>query len=387
MVNKIKVYHFNNGSGGGVLSVIRNLLQFSSNPFIENHVIYTINKDLIKEYPVNNIKGAATEQVFYYSPRYNFLHTCKALSKLIPDEKAVLVSHDWLELGMISNLGLQNPVVTFLHGDYSYYYELASLHQAVVDSFIAVAGNIEKKLQQLLPLRKEDIHYLRFPVPSVKNNPVQKNENNIIFIGRLSNDKGYHLLARIDDLLLKNGFNINWHIVGESTVNKNDAPAGWEERSSVKLYGKLKNEDVLLLLEKMDYFILPSSHEGLPVTLVEAMKCGVIPLVNNIEGGIQELVLDNITGFKITANNTAEYAGKISELLTNKSLVNTLQHNCITKANLLFDPCKNTNLIEELIYSTTLNQAKKKKVKKIYGSRLDKKWIPNFITKTVRGFK
>ena len=64
-MDKIKVYHFHNGSGGGVLSVIRNLLQFSANASVENHVIYTINKDVVKQYPVNGLKGAASEQVFY----------------------------------------------------------------------------------------------------------------------------------------------------------------------------------------------------------------------------------------------------------------------------------------------------------------------------------
>ena len=120
----MKVYHFHNGSGGGVFSVIKNLLEFSQSPDIENHVIYTINKLNQPSYTIGNLKGAASEQIFYYSPKWNFFHTCKLLAKLLPDEKVIIVAHDWLELGLVSNLGLQNKVVMFLHGDYNYYYQL-----------------------------------------------------------------------------------------------------------------------------------------------------------------------------------------------------------------------------------------------------------------------
>ena len=160
-MQKISVYHFHNGTGGGVLSVIRNLLRFSNNPLIENHIIYTINKQQTPVFLMEHIEGAVSEKIFYYSAKWNFYYTCKQLAKYLPNNKAVLVTHDWLELGMISNLGLQNPVITFIHGDYHYYYQLAQLHQAGIDKFIVIARGIETKLQSLLPARKKDIYYLR----------------------------------------------------------------------------------------------------------------------------------------------------------------------------------------------------------------------------------
>src|SRR6185312_13329914 len=63
---KIKVFHFHNGGGGGVLSVICNLLRYSENKSIENHVIFTINKDLKSVYEMPVIEGAISRQVFYY---------------------------------------------------------------------------------------------------------------------------------------------------------------------------------------------------------------------------------------------------------------------------------------------------------------------------------
>jgi hypothetical protein len=67
------------------------------------------------------------------------------LAKLLPDDNAIVVTHDWLELGMVSNLGLQNPVVQFVHGAYDYYYELAQSHASSIDRFIAVAKKYRRK--------------------------------------------------------------------------------------------------------------------------------------------------------------------------------------------------------------------------------------------------
>ena len=190
-MKKLQVYYFNNGTGGGVFSVIKNLLQFSANDAIENHIIYTINKDIVPNYQIKRTPGAITEQVFYYSASWNFYYTCRQLSKYLPDNKALIVASDWLELGMVSNLGLQNKVIHILHGNYNYYYTLASIHAAAIDTFITVAKSIKEKLTTILPGRKEDIHYQRFPVPeSICNETDNRQANSIIFIGRCTKDKG-----------------------------------------------------------------------------------------------------------------------------------------------------------------------------------------------------
>jgi glycosyltransferase involved in cell wall biosynthesis len=384
-MNKIKVYHFHNGSGGGVLSVIKNMLKYSQNHAIENHVIYTINIEEKAVYPVNNFEGAFSEQVFYYSPKWNFYYTCRQLAKMLPDDKSLVIAHDWLELGMMSNLGLQNPIVYFLHGDYDYYYQLAQKHESAIDQFICVAKSIETKLLTLLPARKENIAYLRFPVPEVSTKQIASNEFPIVFIGRLNEGKGYPLLPVIAEELRKKNFDIFWHILGTADMETDEIL--WDENIQVHFYNNISNEEVLALLAKMKIIILPSLAEGMPVALIEAMKAGVIPLVNNIDGGIQELVVDEQTGYKINGNEIADYVKKIILLIGNKSLAEKIKINCIKKANELFNPINNTKRIELVFESVVLSTREIKYAKKIYGSRLDQNWLPNIFTRLIRGIK
>ena len=163
------------------------------------------------------------------------------MAKLLPDDKAVIVAHDWLELGMVSNLGLQNPVVQIVHGDYDYYYELAKIHASSIDTFITVAASIANKLKILIPDRAEDIAYLRFPVPE-KKGPIEKHDGfSIIFIGRCTREKGYNVLPEIAKALIEGGQKVSWHIVGEID-EKTKTQYLWPDGANVRFYGSVPDK-------------------------------------------------------------------------------------------------------------------------------------------------
>jgi|SRR6185437_12730217 len=384
-LKKIKVFHFYNGTGGGVLSVIKNLLKYSENPAIENHVIFTINKNLLPGYEMPLLEGAATQQLFYFSRNWNFYYTCKQLAKLLPDDKSVVIAHDWLELGMVSNLGLQNPVIHFLHGDFDYYYDLAKKHGQSIDQFIAISPVIYDTLCRLLPDRKADINYCRFPVPVAQ--PVNK-ENKILKIiycvrSLVEERKQFKLLPLINEKLISENLKIDWTIVGAG-MEPQQVENLMKQQIGISFFSSLTNEEVIELLPQHDIFILPSLNEGFPVAVVEAMKAGLVPLVTNWDGATEELIVERETGFYFAAGDADGYVAIISLLNSDRKLLHQIAANAIKKANELFDPFTNTKAIEEVIFKAYSKDKKIKKPFKVYGSRLDREWLPNLITKTIR---
>ncbi len=379
-MKKIKVYHFHNGSGGGVLSVIKNLLQYKQHDEIENHIIYTINKDLYSDYTIPVVTEAVSQQVFYYSANWNFYYTCEKLSKLFPKD-AVIIVHDWLELGMVSNLGLKNKVIQFLHGDYQYYYDLAIKHSSIIDSYICVSDSISKKLK--MNLNNEKIFYLRFPVKNVRPTNISNDISSIVFIGRGEIAKGYHLLPEIAKLINQK-LKVRWEIFGDILDECKNIE--WPSFIDVKFHGNYNNEQLLDIIPNYDYFISPSQAEGMPVSLIESMKAGLIPIVNDIEGGIQELVVNDHTGYKIELNNIKIFAEKVIELESKPLLKSNLKSNCISLSNDLFNPFTNTFEIEKKIIEVNNLNVTIKPSQRIYGSRLDQKWVPNFFTSIIRKY-
>jgi colanic acid/amylovoran biosynthesis glycosyltransferase len=64
----------------------------------------------------------------------------------------------------------------------------------------------------------------------------------------------------------------------------------------IKFYGRLPAEKVVMELLSAQATVLLSDYEGLPVSLLEAMAAGVVPVVRNIRSGIPNIVLDDQTG-------------------------------------------------------------------------------------------
>lgn len=121
-----------------------------------------------------------------------------------------------------------------------------------------------------------------------------------------------------------------------------------------------------------------------PVAVVEAMKAGVVPLVTNWQGATDELIVPGETGYYLATADAEGYTDKIISLHTNRALLKQLSKTGIEKANALFDPYINTREIENIFHEAANKKQDRKHAKKVYGSRLDQSWLPNFITSICR---
>ena len=382
----IKAIHFLNNGGGGTLSVVKNILRFSKHQEVEHHVIYTINKAEAPGFKVLNLEGAESEQVFFYSANWNFFYTCRRLAAMLPSADAVLVAHDWIELGMSSTLGLQNPVVQFLHGDFEYYYNLAVKHESIVDQYIVVSPVIETLLKQKIHSRASDIQYCRFPVPFIKNNSKSHYPLRMVYcVNSLTEErKQFHLIPQINKYLQQLNVPIEWTIIGTG-YSEREIKEMMLQKELIHCYRAMDNDEVINLLTHQDIFILPSMSEGFPVSVVEAMKAGAVPLISNWKNATAELVQEGETGFYLETGNYEGYASRIAFLDKNREILEQISVRGVELSTKLFNPAENTLLIEKAIERSAL-KSKRKSPLRVYGSRLDQKWIPNQFTERIRNF-
>ena len=68
-------------------------------------------------------------------------------------------------------------------------------------------------------------------------------------------------------------------------------------------------------LARTDVFVLPSYHEGMPISLIEAMAAG-IPVVATNVGGIPDLVIDRENGLLVQAGKPEELAAALAGLIS-----------------------------------------------------------------------
>lgn len=77
--------------------------------------------------------------------------------------------------------------------------------------------------------------------------------------------------------------------------------------------------DITTLLAKSQLFVLLSDWEGLPISIIEAMRAGLPVIATNV-GGVNELIVDGEHGFLIERNEKSLLKTRLRQLLSDEVL-------------------------------------------------------------------
>ena len=175
----------------------------------------------------------------------------------------------------------------------------------------------------------------------------------ILFIGRLTRNKGIYELAEAFINISKKHSDYNLLLIGEEIEKENLVKlfknAGILDKVSFK--GIIPHKEIAYYMNVSDLLLFPSWNEGLPNVVMEAMACG-LPVVTSNVGGIPEIVINNITGLSVPAKNV----GKLTEAAIRMIEDEKLRETCTKNAKKLiiekFDVKKNVNLLYNIMEET-----------------------------------
>ena len=104
---------------------------------------------------------------------------------------------------------------------------------------------------------------------------------------------------------------------------------------TLKIMSPISNLQLPKLLTKFSIFTLPSLAEGSPKVLLEAMACGLVPVITNFSCA-QEVIKDGTNGY-ITEYKVQEYANKVKILLSNRKLYQKMSQQSYLRIKKEFD--------------------------------------------------
>lgn len=145
-----------------------------------------------------------------------------------------------------------------------------------------------------------------------------KNSLDLLFIGRIEANKGIDHIYSVAQTLKEQNINYTLHFAGKEEREGEYIPkfeAAFKEHFIY--HGIVSGATKNALLRQCDIFLLPSHFEGLPISLLETMSYGAIPLVTPV-GSIPTVVKDGSNGILIGRDNHKETADKIKKLSTDK---------------------------------------------------------------------
>ena len=111
----------------------------------------------------------------------------------------------------------------------------------------------------------------------------------VLFIGRFDRQKGLDRLVEIVTKSRQFGLPIHWRLVGKNVVKGENAANELKSIKDLIEPPALTTEALNQLYEWADVLLLPSYWEGLPLTIIEAMRLGVVVCVSNVSGVVEAI--------------------------------------------------------------------------------------------------
>ncbi|MGM9882458.1 MAG: glycosyltransferase [Bacilli bacterium] len=265
------------------------------------NVFYDIKKLIISKKITNSDYKNFSLEIQKINPDYIIVSSYELL-RFIPKiylKKCYLHMHNGFSYYFNNDIKYNNKKVSNVLFEYS----------NKINKFIWLTPNfmkcaIEKDL--------DNSTYMFNPVRISTNKTSPLDEKKVVFIGRLSKEKG---IDRLIDIFNKRDPKYkDWKLLiygsGDTSNLKFD--------NSVKEMGTVSN--VGDALKDASIFALTSYREGFPMVILEAYEYGIPVIAYDFEVSSSEIIVDGETGYIIQQGNKEEYIKKLNELMGNKEL-------------------------------------------------------------------
>jgi glycosyltransferase involved in cell wall biosynthesis len=372
---------------GGVSSFNRNLINYSSlRKSVHTRVILLKGTEDTSPVFTDNID--ADEIIdFPFSQTENQYYFSKRLNRYFQGSNVCIVTDNIVTLNALATMQ-HIPPISYLVHDY-FYVEIALRFYPIIDIAIAHSSFFQDILCAANPTYYHThSKYIPYGVPQPHETlPTKSNTKNlnVVFLGRLVEEKGVHLLYEMDEVLKSKNIIVAWTIIGNGYL-KEILHKKWALKTNITFSNPPTSDGLFQLLKDKDILVLPTVFEGTPVSIIECLANGIVPVVSDLPGGIRDIVNDGI-GFRCKIGDISNFTDKIEILHHNRALLKELQTNCFELAQKKYKVERASNNYFEVFTHLALEANKKIKKFSPFFYKLDRKYLPNKLVKFIRSLK
>jgi glycosyltransferase involved in cell wall biosynthesis len=158
---------------------------------------------------------------------------------------------------------------------------------------------------------------------------------NLLFVGVDWERKGGDVALKILQDLVEKKIDARLTVIG-------CVPPPGNDLNHVRVIEKLDKDsaegerEFVAILNRTDFFILPTRADCTPIVIAEAFSAGVPVLATNT-GGIPSLVSEGVNGFMFAQDDVQGYVQRIIQLLNDSLQYNMISQNCIESYSTTFN--------------------------------------------------
>lgn len=211
--------------------------------------------------------------------------------------------------------------VAMIQSDDECVYELVTKYLPWIDLIVGVSARNCELMQQRIGGLNIPIRQVAYGVPmpeTISQKIPHHGPLRILYLGRVVEEqKRISLLARVIRETLETGLEVTWTIAGDGPELPTLREIFATDGDRVQFLGAVDYAQVPALLTEQDVFFLCSDYEGLPLSLLEAMGAGCVPVVSDLPSGISEVVNEE-NGFRIPISEAGGYVAALADLCGNR---------------------------------------------------------------------
>lgn len=214
-----------------------------------------------------------------------------------------------------------NPHYNSVRNAYNLSDKFLLLSESYIDSFIKTY-DVDKKDNKLIAIPN--------PCPFNDNYEFSTKEQIVLIVSRMQEDQKRIFAALKIWKMLRNKNGWKLLIVGDGPdMNKYKKIA--KGICGVEFAGHSNN--VQSYYKRSKIFMMTSIWEGLPMTLIEAMHYGCVPVVFDSFAAVHDLIKNGETGYIISNNDICQYVSVMDSLLNDDNLVTRLANKNLSNPN------------------------------------------------------
>ena len=312
------IIHVSVSVAGGIGSLINEIANYQAEMGHKVHLVFCKrslevvkkhsmwNNDAIKFWPFDVKSGKVS---FYYKglsrEAKKIYDELKAAN---PDEKIVVHFHNPMAVGVFGKVDFA-PCLCTIHSVYTKYKFVLQLYKLILKKkmrFVAVSDDMKSYYEKASP--RTDIVMIHNGIGEVDETHIasskvgDKDEFVVGYVADINELKGWRFLVDAARKLDKK-YNVKLLMAGMgseeevSDLKQNISEINDAGNCKIEYLGFV-NDAGANLIPKIDALILPSRTEGLPMSIVEALRVGV-PVLATAVGGIPEIISDGENGYLI----------------------------------------------------------------------------------------
>ena len=268
------------------------------------------------------------------------------LSKML-DIPHVHTPHSLGKLKKVEMMAIEEMPVQKLKPMYRYHVRIA-IEQQIMNKADALVVLCEISRIQVLQHYIVDFEKLHVIYPGINTDvftarkssydkKLNLHKNAVLTISRMVPAKG--LDRAIEALaLIKNKVDFHLYMGGETGINMSNEEIETEAKiralikkhkmeKMVTMIGHVSHDKLLpAYYRNSDVFLLASRYEPFGLTTLEAMACGVTPIISSVAGS-KEIVVDGLNGFVVDTHDRKNLARLIQKVLTDQKMRKKIEEN------------------------------------------------------------